>query len=109
MTEAQKCEDPFWRDYILIPCLWSLDRKEESETSLKKLIKDYADVGAFQIAELYAWRGEDDKAFEWLDIAYAQRDPGLIRIKSSLFVRLLKSDKRYNEVLKKLNLPLQDS
>ena len=37
---------------------------------------------AYQIAEVYAWRGEKDKAFEWLDRAYAQRDGGLSFIKA---------------------------
>jgi len=107
IIEGQK-SDPFWRDYSLIPCLWSLNRKEESEASLKKFIKDYSDIGAYQISELYVWKGENDKAFEWLNKAYEQHDPGLIEIKSSWFWRLLKSDDRYKKMLGKLNLPVQD-
>ena len=73
---------------------------------LKKFIEDFSDVGAFQVAEIYAWFGDHDKAFEWLDLAYVQRDQGLIEIKSSLFTKTLIHDKRYTRMMKKLNLPL---
>jgi tetratricopeptide (TPR) repeat protein len=106
---AQKSEDPFWRDFSLIPSLWSANRKKESETLLQKFIKDYSALGPYQISEIYAGRGEKEKAFEWLDKAYAQHDPGLIGLKFSLSWRTLKSDERYKAMLKKLNLPLQDS
>jgi len=33
-----------------------------------------ADVVPYQIAEAYAWRGEKDKAIEWLERADRQRD-----------------------------------
>ena len=32
---------------------------------------------AYQVGDVYAWRGEKDKAFEWLERAYQQRDSGL--------------------------------
>lgn len=32
---------------------------------------------AHQIAEAYAFRGEGDQAFVWLERAYRQRDAGL--------------------------------
>jgi hypothetical protein len=33
---------------------------------------------AYEVAQVYAFRSESDKAFEWLDRAYAQRNDGLI-------------------------------
>ena len=39
--------------------------------------KDFAETAAYQIAEVYAYRGDKDKAFEWLDRARRQRDAGL--------------------------------
>jgi hypothetical protein len=46
------------------------------------LIKIRPSVWAYQIAEAYAFRGESGKAFEWLESAYKQRDPGLTQIKT---------------------------
>ncbi|HEY2924575.1 MAG TPA: hypothetical protein VGJ98_06365 [Candidatus Eisenbacteria bacterium] len=37
-----------------------------SDVALRELIEKYADSDAAQIAEAYAYRGEADRAFEWL-------------------------------------------
>ena len=42
-----------------------------------EMIEKHAQESACQIAEVYGARGEADAAFQWLDRAYAQRDPGL--------------------------------
>jgi hypothetical protein len=50
-------------------------------------------------------RGDKDHAFEWLERAYAQRDPGLTYIKVNSLLQKLKGDPRYAAWLRKLNLP----
>src|SRR5882724_2892601 len=60
---------------------YALGRKKESDTALSQLIAKYQTDDAFQIAEVYAFRHEPDKAFEWLDRAYVQRDTGLAATK----------------------------
>jgi TolB-like protein/DNA-binding winged helix-turn-helix (wHTH) protein/Flp pilus assembly protein TadD len=84
---------------------YALGRREESEGSLKKLIATYQNNCAYQIAEVYAYRGETDKAFEWLDRAYRQRDPGTPEMKNNPLMRSLRLDRRYTELLKKMHLP----
>ncbi len=39
-------------------------------------VSTYKATAALQIAEVYAFRGEADAAFVWLDRAYVQRDAG---------------------------------
>jgi TolB-like protein/DNA-binding winged helix-turn-helix (wHTH) protein/Tfp pilus assembly protein PilF len=85
---------------------YTLGRREESEGALKKLIATYQNDCAFQIAEVYAYRGETDKAFEWLDRAYQQRDPGAPELKTDPLMRNLRQDRRYTELLKKMRLPM---
>jgi len=85
---------------------YALGRREESEGALKKLIASYQNDCAFQIAEVYAYRGETDKAFEWLDRAYRQRDPGAPELKTDPLMRSLRQDRRYTELLKKMRLPM---
>ena len=54
------------------------------------------------------WRGQKDKAFEWLGSrAYRQRDGGLTAMKLTirLFGWLPRFDPRYVAMLRKLNLP----
>ena len=54
----------------------------ESDAALGRLIEAHHGTAAVQIAQAYAFRGERAKAFDWLDRAVVQRDPGLINIKT---------------------------
>jgi predicted Zn-dependent protease len=80
-------------------------RKKESDAALAELIEKFQADMAFQIAEVYAFRGEPDRAFEWLDRAYAQHDTGLIGIKGDLLLKSLERDPRYVSILNKMGLP----
>ncbi|HMF59122.1 MAG TPA: hypothetical protein VK595_02050, partial [Vicinamibacterales bacterium] len=64
------------------------------------------DRAAFQIAETYAFRGEADKALEWLELAYTQRDSGLVGMKGDPLLKTLESDPRYRVFMRKMRLPL---
>ncbi len=82
-----------------------LGHATESQEALDELIAKAAQIAAYQIAEVYAWRGEREKAMEWLDRAYAQRDSGLPFVKSDPLLAKLHGDPRYAAMLKKMNLP----
>ena len=84
----------------------ALGRKKESDSALSELIDKYQRNCAFQIAEVYAFRHEPDKAFEWLDRAYVQRDTGLAATKFEPLLNNLRGDPRYAAFLSKLHLPL---
>jgi serine/threonine-protein kinase len=60
---------------------------------------------AYQIAEVHAWRGEKDEAFEWLNRAYQQHDGGLSDIKVDLLIASLHGDPRFQALVQKMNLP----
>jgi len=57
------------------------------------------------IAEAYAFNGQKDQAFSWLDKAYAQKDIFLWSIKGDPFFKSLEGDPRYKTFLRKMNLP----
>jgi tetratricopeptide (TPR) repeat protein len=61
--------------------------------------------GAYQIAETFAWVGNTDRAFEWLDQAVAQHDAGLTYVKYDPFLRDLRADPRMKAILRRLKLP----
>ena len=61
---------------------------------------------AYQVAEVYAWRGEKNKAFEWLQISLDNHDTGLLSLLIDPLMRSLKRDPRYNALLEKIGLPL---
>ena len=60
---------------------------------------------AYQIAEVYAVRGEKDKAFEWLQISFNDRDSGMLSLLVDPLLRSLRDDPRYKNLLAKLGLP----
>ena len=76
----------------------------QSQAMLKELIAKNAGDMAYQVADVYAWRGEKDKAFEWLERAYQQRDSGLNGIAWDPLLSSLKGDSRYGALLAKLEL-----
>ncbi len=81
--------------------------RKEADLTLSEFVKNYQDTTAFQIAEVYAYRGEVDRAFEWLEWAYAQRDSGLSQIKGHPHCNRLERDPHYAAaLLEKTHLPL---
>jgi TolB-like protein/DNA-binding winged helix-turn-helix (wHTH) protein len=84
----------------------ALGREQDSLAALTELIGKHATDSAFQVAEVYAFRGEPDKAFAWLGRAYEQRDTGLVTIKTDPLLQGVRHDQRYVELLKKMHLPL---
>jgi TolB-like protein/DNA-binding winged helix-turn-helix (wHTH) protein/Flp pilus assembly protein TadD len=84
----------------------ALGRREESDKALKKLIATHQNDAAYQIAEAYAYRGEADEAFAWLDRSYLQRDPGTPEFKTDPLMKNLRQDPRYAALLKKMRLPM---
>ncbi len=84
----------------------ALGREQDSNAALAALIAKYHTLAPYQIAQVYAYRGQSDKSFEWLERAYEQRDPGLPEIKSNPLFKNLHHDSRYKELLKKMHLPI---
>jgi tetratricopeptide (TPR) repeat protein len=87
----------------------SLGDAAAADQDLKLLIARYGHILPYQTAEGYAWRGEKDKAFEWLDRAYELHDASFIYYTFDPLLRNLHDDPRYGALLKKLGLPLADS
>jgi TolB-like protein/DNA-binding winged helix-turn-helix (wHTH) protein/tetratricopeptide (TPR) repeat protein len=108
--KAQEALDTFrsnadeeFRDAGVAMVEYTLGDARTSQQALEKLITTGAADAAYQIAEVYAWRGEKDKAFEWLERAYRQQDGGLADLKGDLQLASLRSDPRYMAMLRKLN------
>jgi adenylate cyclase len=95
------------RQYGVAMAEHSLGHAAESQAALDELTTNYAAGFAFQIAQVHAWRGETDTAFEWLDRAYALHDSGLLRICRDPRLKSLVDDLRYDAMLRKLNYPTE--
>jgi len=94
-----------WSQYGVAMAEHTLGHSRESQAALDELIAKYAHDTAYQIAEIHAWRGEVDKAFEWLDRAYEQHDGGMSLVKTDVLLKPLFSDARFAAMLRKVGLP----
>jgi tetratricopeptide (TPR) repeat protein len=101
--EKEKRDGERWTGEAL--AYYALGRTEDSNRALKQLIATHQNDSAFQIGEIYAYRGEVDKAFEWLERACRQHDPGTPEMKTSPLMKSLLPDPRRAELLKKMRLP----
>ncbi len=106
LAEFQKDERSIQRNVGEALAYAALGRKAEADASLQQLISDYRTQAAYQIAEVYAFRGETDRAFEWLELARVHKDSGLPAIKGDPLLKNLYHDPRYAEFLKKVGLPV---
>ena len=104
LAEAMRAPTEHERLFALGIIAHGTPREAESANALTRLIEKHADSMAYQIAEIFAVRGDPDRAFEWLEIAYAQRDPGLPDAKSSPRLRSLRMDPRWGALMKKMGL-----
>ena len=101
---AEQETDPFWREYGTLIAFYALERTDEADARLPDFIEQNQHDSAFQIAQIYGFRGDDDKVFEWLDRAYAQRDGGLPEMMFDPYLRQFWGDPRWDEILKKAGL-----
>jgi TolB-like protein/cytochrome c-type biogenesis protein CcmH/NrfG len=94
--------DPFWRLWASAMLYYRIGETERADDLLAEILRDHADGDAYQIAEIYADRGEVDEAFRWLDRAIAERDPGVTHLRASPRFRSLHADPRWPSFLIRL-------
>ena len=104
LDEALLEREEVYRLWSSSVILHHLGRRDESEAALQELIRKYGDGGAYQVAEVYASRGEVEEAFRWLEKAYDQRDGGLSEMKPEPAFRSLHGDPRWNALLARVGL-----
>jgi serine/threonine-protein kinase len=103
-TEAQ-ADSADWTRLLIVSCArWGQKRVQESDAALAELTKNDAETAAYQIAEAYAYRGDKDRAFEWLERARRQRDPGLASLRKDPLLPNLRDDPRWNAFLRNMGL-----
>ena len=101
LAAARQIHSSEWRLFSLALSEYSLGHTKESEQALQELISKHGHDSAYQVAEVYAWRGESDQAFKWLERAYRQRDNGIGTMQYSPLLSSVREDPRYGEMLRK--------
>ncbi len=82
-------------------------RRQEAEGFINKFrgIEKNQYVPSYYIATIYAALGDKDKAFAALENSFDSRDWWLARMKSDQFMDPLRDDPRYQNLLRRMNLP----
>jgi serine/threonine protein kinase len=60
--------------------------------------------GAYQIAEVHASLGEQDRALEWLEKAYEMHDMSLVNLRVTSKFDVLRSNPRFQDLLRRVGL-----
>ena len=84
-----------WRLVGLPLAYHALGKAFESDAALAELIEREAQAAAYNIAYVFAFRGESDRAFEWLDKAVQNFDSGLIDIVGEQLFENIHDDPRW--------------
>lgn len=95
-----------WRLHGRALVYHALGRRDDADAALAELIAGHERDLALQVAQIHAFRGETDRAFEWLDRAYAQRDQGVSSVKRDRLLKNLRGDPRWAAFLAKVGLPV---
>ena len=104
-TEIEKESGEWYQLEGRVILAFASKRLPESNAALARLIDCCHAAAAVQIAQAYAYRGERNQAFEWLDRAYTQKDPGLVNVKSDPLFTSLRGDPRFSNLLRRMKLP----
>jgi len=105
LREAQLEPNEGYRRFELALAHYVRGDRAAADAALADLIANGRDQLAYQIAEVYAVRGEKEKAFEWLQISFDNHDTGTLTLLIDPLLRGLRDDPRYKNLVAKLGLP----
>jgi TolB-like protein/class 3 adenylate cyclase/Tfp pilus assembly protein PilF len=105
VKEMQQENFEIFRTFGLALAYHAAGKTKEADEELKNFVDKFQNEWNYLLAELYAFRGEKDKAFLWLDRAYQNKDGWLVFLKGDPLMKNLDGDERFNAFLKKMNLP----
>ena len=76
--------------------LHDMGRHAEHEARFSELRERWGERWPSEIAQVYAWTGDADAAFEWLDKSIAQNEDGLVQQFLQLFYVPIHEDPRWS-------------
>ena len=105
MREAELAPPGVIHDVAVTLAQQTRGDQPEADAAVNMLIERHAADDPLGIAVVYAYRGEADKVFAWLDRAYALHEPRLIGNLTNPFLERYRSDPRFAALCHKMSLP----
>jgi hypothetical protein len=87
-----------------------LQSAQRQTTEARKILQNLMEqskqkLGTYKVALVYAGLGDRDRAFEWLEKACKAHDKGMIGLKVDPPLDPLRSDPRFQDLLRRMNFP----
>ena len=106
ITAANADPDEADRLQALAVIWYARGDKPKTQQALDEMIRDVGKVAPGLIAEVYAYKGDLDQAFTWLDRAVQARDPTAVTIyEAPMDLTALHEDPRFAAFCRKIGLP----
>lgn len=105
VVTARKEINPSWKGYGLAIALEAAGDRAQSDAVLQSYIRDFSNVAAFQIADIYAYRRQPDEAVAWLKRALRNHDSGFAVLLMDPFLKPYLGDPRVAAIREKVGLP----
>jgi len=83
-----------------------IDAANKAITQLEEHLRKEGGVGMYEIALVYAGLDKKNEAFRWLEESYKTHNEGLTNLKIDPCLDPLRSDPRFNDLMRRVGLPL---
>ncbi len=104
LREAQSEPDESYRRFEIALAQYARGDRKAADAALADLIANGRGLD-YQVAQVYAVRGEKEKAFEWLQIAFDNHDTGMLALLVDPLLRSFSDDPRYKNLLARMAFP----
>jgi len=71
----------------------------------EEFARDFGAIGPYQVAQAYAWAGNADAAFTWLEKARTYPDTAMFWLKTDPLLDGIRGDPRWPALLERAGLP----
>jgi len=105
LKEIEQETHEFFSLYGMNFVLFALDRTEECDLIFGDFLEKYSESDPANTADLYAFRGDYDTSFEYLNKAFEIKDPVLLESLSYPSFKPMRKDARWQLLIDKINLP----
>ena len=105
LAEIKQEKHEFFSLYGRNFVLFAMDRKAEADILFKEFLEKHGETDPANTADLYAFRGDYDVSFEWLNKAFEARDPVLIEALAYPSFKAMHNDPRWKELINKIGFP----
>jgi serine/threonine-protein kinase len=104
LREAQLEPDESYRRFELAIAHQARGDRQAADAVLADLMGNNRGLD-YQVAQIYAFRGDKDKAFEWLQVSFDNHDTGMLALRVDPLLDTLRDDARFKALVTKMNFP----